>query len=70
MAFYRKNLKWYHRLWNVFVTPIELVLLMLYVILLCIPIYVIAGNDKTYDTADKIFCLLDFTNDPIYGKLF
>lgn len=70
MAFYRKNLKWHHRLWNVFATSIELVLLLLYVILLAIPTYIIAGDNKVYDTADNLFCLLDFTDNPIYGKLF
>lgn len=54
MAFYRKKLKWYHRLWNIFGYAIGFVLISLYGLLGILPTYVIFGGDKVCDTAAAV----------------
>lgn len=45
MAFYRKKIKWYHRLWNVFAYFIGAILVGLLTITLIAPfVYIIKGD--------------------------
>ena len=58
MAFYRKNLKWYHRLFNIFGIVMGVILLLLCCTILALPLYVIVGEDKTAEIVEgSLFCL-------------
>lgn len=59
MSFYRKKLKWYHRLWNVVAFPINFFLLFIFIIFGAIPIYIACGDNAVNDTAEHLFYLLD-----------
>ena len=63
MAFYRKKLKWYHRLWNVLGYILGLFMLVFYVIVCAIPHYIISGGDKVCNFVENLFESLVFTDE-------
>ena len=49
MAFYRKNIKWYHRLWNIFGYIIGFASLAILVVTLVAPFTYIVKGDTAVD---------------------
>ena len=63
MSFYRKNLKWYHRLWNVFAYILGIFMLVFYIIICAIPHYVISGGDRVGNFVENLFESFVFTDE-------
>ena len=62
MAFYRPNIKWYHRLWNIFGYTSGVLAILFYSLVLSLPHYVISGDKKVAGTVEFLFDCLVFTD--------
>jgi hypothetical protein len=62
MAFYKPKIKWYHRLWNIIVFPINFTLLTVFIVVGAIPVYIVCGDKPVGDIADHLYDLLNFTD--------